>query len=60
MTYGVKLYMGKDLGWLFQCDHWGNILRFSSEDAADEYAKSLSFSHNKFIYEIKEIPNETE
>lgn len=49
------------MGWLFQCDHWGNVLRFETEDKAEEYVKSLHFENNKFIYEIKEIPNyETE
>ena len=60
MWYGVKLYLGKDLGWLFQCDSWGNVLRFPTEDKADEYARQLEFSYNKLIYEVKEIKDEIE
>lgn len=59
MEYGIKFYLGKDVGWLFLTDHLGNIVRFSTEDSADEYAKRLDFSNNKFIYEVKEIKHET-
>lgn len=59
--FGIKMYMGEDLGWLFLNDQWGNILRFDTEDKADNYAMKLEFSYNKFIYEIEEIPEyETE
>ena len=59
--YGIKFYLGKDLGWLFYCDHWGSIMRFETEDKAEEYVKLLDFENNKYIYEIEEVPEyETE
>lgn len=59
--YGIKFYLGEDIGWLFFCDHWGNIMRFQSEDKADEYVRSMCFENNKYIYEVEEIPEyETE
>lgn len=59
--YGIKFYLGKDLGWLFHCDTWGSIMRFETEDKAEEYVKLLDFENNKYIYEIEEVPEyETE
>jgi hypothetical protein len=59
--YGIMFYLGGDMGWLFLCDTWGSIMRFETEDKAEEYVKSMHFENNKYIYEIKEVPEyETE
>jgi hypothetical protein len=59
--YGIKFYLGKDIGWLFLTESWGTIKRFETEDKAEEYVKSMDFENNKYIYEIEEVPEyETE